>query len=249
MKYRINLPALLCLAILTLFSCRPNPSHLDDAARIAKQYADDIARITKNYSDDAAKSANKIKSLSDDALTATKLQPQKFINWAARAIKRRYTQEQIKEVANLLVKKTQPANILGPDGSVLFTLPGESGTWAFLDGKIFKSTQNYKELDLLFSQRHYEITRSILDHIDGYKVFPDEIEQVVRKSINATKGIAQKATEVQYNPQSRELTISYAMHHRTYNLGNLFFDGLGSAGLMVGMDKYYTIAVGSNFNK
>lgn len=241
MKKRIKLPLFFLLLILAGFACRPNPSHLDDAARIAKQYSDDIARIAKNYTDDVAKSTNKIKPLSDEALATTKFQPMQTINWAGRAIKSRYTQEQIVEVTNLIVKKTKPANILGPDGSVLFTLPGESGTWALLDGKIYKSAQNYKELDQLFSQRHFEITRSILDHIDSYKVFPDEMDLVVRKSINATKGIAQKATEVQYNPQSRELTISYAMHQRTYNMGNLFFDGLGSTGLMVGIGKYYTI--------
>lgn len=231
----------LFLLTLTVFSCRPNASHIDDVARISKQYADDIARIAKNYTDDAAKSANKVKPLSDDALKTIQIQPQKFVNWASRQIKRRYTQEQMTEVTNMVIKKAPPSNILGPDGSVLFTLPGESGTFAYLDGKVFKSTQHYNDLHQLFSQRHYDITRSILDHIDGFKVFPDEIDLVIQKSINATKGISQKATDVKYDPKTRNLVISYAMHQRTYNLGNLFFDGLGTAGISVGMEQYFTV--------
>ncbi len=237
-----KLSLFLIFLALTTFSCRPNPAHLDDVARIGKQYADDIARIAKSYSDEAAKTANKAKPLADDALKTIPFQPKQVINWAGRTLQRRYTREQIEEVTKLVVKKAKPTNILGPDGSVLFTLPNESGTFAYMDGKVYKSTQNYNELDQLFSQRQYEITRSILDFVDSHKVFPEDMGEVVRRSINATKGISQKATEVQFNAATRELTISYAMHQRTYDMGNLFFDGLGSTGLMVGIDRYYTIA-------
>jgi hypothetical protein len=241
-KLLIALPIILGFAVL---SCRPQ--YADDVVRISKQYADDIAKIAKTYSDDAAKSVKKVTPLTDDALKTTPFAPKQAVNWASRVIKKRYTQEEIKEVTNMVVKKAEPANILAPDGSVLFTLPGEPATYAYLDGKVYRSTQNYKELDQLFSQRHYEITRSVLDHIDSYKVFPGEIDQVIRRSINATKGVAKKSTEVQYNPETRELVIGFASHQRTYNMTNLFFDGVGSAGIMAGFQKYYTLYRPSDF--
>jgi hypothetical protein len=46
---------------------------------------------------------------------------------------------------------------------------------------------------------------------------------------------------VQYNPETRELVIGFASHQRTYNMTNLFFDGVGSAGIMAGFQKYYTL--------
>jgi hypothetical protein len=131
-KLLIALPIILGFAVL---SCRPQ--YADDVVRISKQYADDIAKIAKTYSDDAAKSVKKVTPLTDDALKTTPFAPKQAVNWASRVIKKRYTQEEIKEVTNMVVKKAEPANILAPDGSVLFTLPGEPATYAYLDGKVY----------------------------------------------------------------------------------------------------------------
>jgi phage regulator Rha-like protein len=242
-KLLIALPIILGFAVL---SCRPQ--YADDVVRISKQYADDIAKIAKTYSDDAAKSVKKVTPLTDDALKTTPFAPKQAVNWASRVIKKRYTQEEIKEVTQYGGQKSRTCRYTSPGRLRLVYSTRRTG-YLCVSGweSLYRSTQNYKELDQLFSQRHYEITRSILNHIDSYKVFPAEIDQVIQKSINTTKGVTKKSTEVQYNPETRELVIGFASHQRTYNMTNLFFDGVGSAGIMAGLQKYYTLYRPSDF--
>lgn len=157
------------------------------------------------------------KPLTDKAAKYAQPYVDDAINWAERTIVSNFTKPDIKKIENIIVKREKPSEIFGTDGSILFHRNGN--TYATINGLTHLSEQNFITLNERFNKIHSDVLNKTLNHISSYKVYPNEVASVIRKSIIECASVNSEATIVTYNEATNELIITIGINTRKYLIG------------------------------
>jgi len=174
------------------------------------------------------------------AYKATKPYADDVIKWTSRVLSKRYSQQKLVQVSKMVVSRGKSSNIVGPNGATLFKLNGQ--TYYRLNGGKVARADDFTYLQQTFDDTYQNIARKILENIDSYKVYPDEIEHLIGKSLNDMAGALDELTKVTYEKETNQLLIEFKIYQRIYDLNALFTDaGLTGVGATIGAGGYYII--------